>query len=82
MPHLFLPEETIIKALAHSSPAPCPLSGQEHGVGRKVSASPAPQGPRDGVPTILVRLVGRGLRRLLERPRDVEGGVGGWVGEN
>lgn len=58
------------------APAPCPLSGQEHGVGGKVSASPAPQGPRDGVPTILVRLVGRGLRRLLERPRDVEGGMG------
>lgn len=52
--------------------APCPLSGQEHEVGGKVNASPAPQGPQDGVPTILVQLVGKGLRRLLERP----GGVG------
>lgn len=50
----------------------CPLSGQEHGVVGKVNASSAPQGPRDGVPTILARLVGRELRRLLERP----GGVG------
>ncbi|CAI9152239.1 unnamed protein product [Rangifer tarandus platyrhynchus] len=54
--------------------APCPLSGQEHEVGRKVSASPAPQGPQDGVPTILVQLVGKGLRRLLERPGGVWGG--------
>lgn len=55
--------------------APCPLSGQEHGVGGKINASSAPQGPRDGVPTILARLVGRELRRLLESPGGV--GVGG-----
>ena len=53
--------------------APCPLSGQEHGGGEKVSASPARQGPRDGVPTILVLPVGRGLRRSLERPRQPAG---------
>lgn len=58
-------------ALVSSCPAPTPVRTGTWGWG-KVSASPAPQGPRDGVPTILVRLVGRGLRRLLERPRDVE----------
>ena len=31
MPHLILPEETIIKALAHSSPSPWPLSPDQNG---------------------------------------------------